>query len=76
MRLTEIRTMLDREPFRPFRICMSDGSGHDIEKPEFVFLTRSTVMIGVLPDDEGFPDRAVHLDTLHISRLEPIEPAA
>ena len=76
MRLTQIRSQLERQPFRPFRICLSDGSHHDVRNPNLVFLTRSTVMIGVLEDDEGFPDRVVYCDALHISRLEPIEPAA
>ena len=74
--LTEIRNKVDRQPFEPFRICMSDGSIHVVTNPNMVFLTRSTVILGVLEEGEELPSHTKYCDTMHITRIEtvPAEP--
>ena len=71
VRLDEIRRCVDRAPFRPFRICMSDGSEHVVLNPKFVFVTRHTVMLGV-PEDGDVAEDVKHCDTLHITRVETL----
>lgn len=71
VRLDEIRRCVDRVPFHPFRICMSDGSEHVVSNPRFVFVTRHTVMLGV-PEDAEVPEDVRYCDTLHISRVETL----
>ena len=73
MRLEDVRRCVDRDPFHPFRICMSDGSEHVVSNPKFVFVTRHTVMLGVLKDGEDVPDHAKYCDTVHITRVETMD---
>jgi hypothetical protein len=72
VRLKQIRELIDHHPFRPFQICMSDGREHVISRPDLVFLTRDTVIVGVLDQDDDVPDHAIFFDTLHITRIEPV----
>jgi hypothetical protein len=32
----DLQELLDKEPFEPFRIRMSDGNAYDVTKPELV----------------------------------------
>ena len=72
MRLKEIRDQVDRQPFRPFRICMSDGTEHVVEHPKLVFVTRHTVILGILEDGDDVPADTKHCDTIHITRVETL----
>ena len=75
MHLNEIRSQIERRPFRPFRICMSDGTEHLVSNPDFVLLTRHTVILGILQPGEEFPEDTTYCDTMHITRVETAEPA-
>ena len=70
MRLNEIRNQVERQPFRPFRICMSDGTEHLVSSPNLVFLTRHTVILGIIEAGEEIPERTKYCDTMHITRVE------
>jgi hypothetical protein len=72
MRLNEIRAEVERRPFRPFRICMSDGSEHAVSNPNLVFLTKHTVILGILEKGEELPEETLSCDTLHITRVETV----
>ena len=65
---------MQREPFHPFRICMSDGSQHEVRNPNLVIVTRRTVILAILEEGQDFPEQSVYLDTLHITRVETIDP--
>lgn len=71
VRLKELRHQIERRPFRPFRICMSDGREHIVSRPDLVLLTRDTLIVGVFEQDDDFPN-AIYFDTLHITRVEPV----
>ena len=73
VRLTEIRDQIERQPFRPFRICMSDGTEHIVSNPNLVFLTRHTVILGILEEGEEFPENTKYCDTIHITRVETLD---
>ncbi len=76
MRLRELRDHVDRRPFSPFRIYMSDGSKHDVTNPNFVFLMRSTMILGLESDNEDeLPDRSMYCDFVHITRVETLSDA-
>ena len=70
MRLNEIRSQVERRPFRPFRICMSNGSEHVVSNPNLLFLTRHTVILGILEEGEEIPEQTKYCDTMHITRVE------
>ena len=72
VQLNEIRKRLERQPFRPFRICVSDGTEHIVSNPNFIFLTRHTLYIGIPEDAEDLPEDTKLYDTMHITRVEPV----
>ena len=75
MRPDEIRAHLRREPFRPIRIYISDGSSYDVRHPELMFVSRAEVVIGLDAGDDELPERSVYCDPLHITRIEPVDAA-
>jgi hypothetical protein len=58
-------------PFRPFRICLSDGTEFPIPHREFAWVWRSRIFVGMerpgaIQDDP----RVREISGLHITRLE------
>ena len=49
IRIGDMRERLDKRPFEPFRIGMTDGRSYDIAHPDLCMLGRTTVYVGV-PD--------------------------
>ena len=72
MRADEIRDRLKSLPFKPFRMHISDGSHYDIRHPDFLFVTKSLLTIGLESDDAELPERSTFVDPIHVTRLEPI----
>lgn len=73
MRLKEVRDLVERRPFEPFRVCVSDGSSYDVVDPELLWLTKNTLyfMRYEEPGDE-LPVTKRLVDTMHITRVEAI----
>lgn len=74
MQLSDMKRAIAHQPFRPFRVFVSDGSSHEISDPDHVLLFKHTLIIGLVDDGEDVPERAVYCDTMHITRLETVEP--
>lgn len=77
MRPEDIRQFLQRRPFQPFRLTLTDGRTYEVRHPELAMIGRSTVAVG-LPtpgDPEPVYDRLVTVSRLHIMQLEPLESA-
>jgi hypothetical protein len=74
MSAEDLLRFLQRRPFDPFRIVLTDGTVYDVHHPEMVLLARRTAEIG-LPQDQGQPiaDRIVTISLLHIVRVEPLQ---
>lgn len=75
MRPDDIRGFLQRQPFRPFRLTLSNGQIYEVRHPELAMVGRSTVTIG-LPspgDPEPIYDRLVTVSLLHVLKIEPQE---
>jgi hypothetical protein len=66
------------QPFRTFRICMSDGKTYDITNHDMMFVKRNAVLIGINFDDNSIAERLVECALLHVTRVEdiPAEQAA
>jgi len=60
-----IRELLDRQPFVPFRLVLSSGAHYDIVDPHSAALLKSEVFV-VFPDGE----RWAHVPLLHIAAIE------
>ena len=67
-----IQEHLRRQPFRPFRVFLSDGSEYAVRHPEMVVVMRREVVIALPQRGRQLPERAVYCDPLHITRIEPI----
>lgn len=69
----EILSIVRSQPFRPFRMYVTDGSSYEVRHPEMVLPTKRVVVLG-LPGDPAEPfDRTVTVALIHIIRLEPLE---
>ncbi|MEX2305996.1 MAG: hypothetical protein WD738_00275 [Pirellulales bacterium] len=77
MRSEDIKELVQREPFRPFRITLTDGRTYDVRHPEMAMVGRSTVAIGLPANgqDETIYDRLVTVDLLHIMQTEHVDSA-
>ncbi len=76
MRVREVRDLVDRRPFRPFRVWVSDGSSHDVADPGLVLVTKDTVyFLGYEEPDDELPSVERLLDPIHITRVERLRTA-
>ncbi|HLF95316.1 MAG TPA: hypothetical protein VJB14_17750 [Planctomycetota bacterium] len=56
----------------PIRLFLSDGSRHDVRHPEFIFVMQREIVIATASRGGDIPERAVFIDPIHITRIEPI----
>lgn len=68
----DLRELLQAEPFKPFRICLSDGTHYDITNHDMAFVLKNTVEVGLNLDPGGFADHVARCSILHITRLEDL----
>jgi len=75
--LEDLVRRLQRRPFAPFRLCLTDGAFFDIRHPEMVLLSRRSVEVGLREkQDQPFADSVVTVDLFHVIRCEPLDQAA
>lgn len=70
MAIEDLRELLLREPFQPFRVHLSSGGHYDIRHPLSAALMKSRLFIAV-PNS----DRSVYVPYLHIAALETLNGA-
>ena len=70
----ELKKLLTRAPFIPFRVHTSDGKHLDINHPELAFLSRSLLFVGrpVADPTKDIPERVDEVSLLHVVRTEPL----
>ena len=75
MRPDDIRNFLNKRPFQPFRITLTDGRNYEVRHPELVMVGRSAIVIGLPVPDEPEPvyDRFVTVSLVLIMQIEPLE---
>jgi hypothetical protein len=75
MRPEDIREFLQRRPFQPFRMTLTDGRTYEVRHPELAMTGRSAVAIGLPAPNDAEPvyDRLVTVSLLHIMQIEPLE---
>jgi len=64
MNTDDLREILDREPFEPFRLVTSSGESYEVRDPHAVAIMQSRLFVA-LPTD-----RWVILPYLHINAVE------
>jgi hypothetical protein len=73
LRRQEVYEALHKVPFQPFRIQLSNGQSHVIHHPDFAWLTRTSVLIGLSSGDDDIPDGFAQCDLLHVVAIEPAD---
>lgn len=63
----DIRELLDRDPFTPFRLILSSGKNYDVLNPETTVLLKSEIFIA-FPDGESWSV----VPLLHVTALETL----
>ena len=74
----DLREWVEAEPFRPFRLRLTNGRTYEITHPTLIWPSRRTVMIG-MPDNPAEPDVPgdhVTVALIHVTELEPLERVA
>jgi hypothetical protein len=73
----DIRQLLQRRPFRPFRLVLTNNTTHEIRHPEFAALSRRLLRISV-PDasETTFGEEAIGVALVHIVQYELLSPSA
>lgn len=71
----EIKKLMDKQPFSPFRIHMSDGSSYEVPHHDAAMVFRNFIEVGLNPDSAGILESAVRCAIIHITRIEDLQPA-
>ena len=63
---------LNQNPFKPFRIHMTDGKALEVPNHGAAMITRSALEVGVDIDESSMAGRIVECAIIHIARVEDI----
>jgi hypothetical protein len=70
----QLTDALRQQPFEPFRLVMTDGTGYEIRHPDLLWVGRRSAMVGLTGDPgQIYYERSVKVDLFHVIRLEPIQ---
>ncbi len=72
---SHIRELMRAQPFKPFRICMSDGRTPDVMNHDAALVTRNYVEVGIGLDAQGIAENVSCCSILHITGIERLQPA-
>ena len=68
-----IKELLERKPFRPLKLYLSDGSSHTVPHPEFAWVYGGRVFVGSPGNNgPGSVGPLKELAILHITRVEEL----
>ena len=68
MNAETLREMIQRRPFEPFCLRLSNGETHEVRHPECLLVLKTKVILGY-PED----DRTVHLSLIHVNAVETLQ---
>jgi hypothetical protein len=73
MTAEEFRTLVKRQPFRPLRLHLQDGTTLDVLDPRLVLVSRLTIVVGT-PDPEcpGAAERTTRIGPDFIDRVKDL----
>jgi hypothetical protein len=70
MRPNDILRLLQRQPFRPFRLYILENTVFEIRHPEMAMVGRSTLALSIPTDSDS--EHEIVIALMHITRMEPI----
>ena len=68
----QLRERMNENPFRPFRITLSDGRVFNVPNHDVAFVKRNSIEIGINLDSRSFAQKYVNCAILHITSIEDI----
>ena len=71
----QLRERMNENPFRPFRITLSDGRSFTVPNHDVALVKRNTIEIGIELDSRSFAQKYVECTILHITSIEDIPTA-
>ena len=75
MHVQEVWPILQRDPFVPVRLCLSDGRRYEIHHPHMVIMSPRALAIGVRSNsDVGLAEHVVFCSLDHLVRVEILPP--
>ena len=70
MNMETIREWLNRQPFEPFVLRLSNGEIHEVRHPECMAIGKTRIAVSY-PEQ----DRIVHLSLIHVNAIEALQAA-
>jgi len=68
-----LKEHLLKQPFEPFRIVQTDGTGFDVQHPDMVLVGVRQAIVGLPAKHKPmFYQQTVTVDLLHVIRIEPL----
>jgi len=67
----ELKELLQRRPFEPFRLLLTSGECVDVRHPEMAIVARSDLAVALRPK-KGAGEQAVWYCLLHIVKASPL----
>src|SRR5438094_5852291 len=68
MNMDTIREWLNRQPFEPFVLRMSNGEVHEVRHPECMAIGKTRMAVSY-PEQ----DRMVHLSLIHVNAIKAVQ---
>ena len=68
----QVKERLTQNPFKPYRIYMSDGKQYDITNHDVAMVKRHALEVGIDPDQDSISGCFVECALLHITRVEEL----
>jgi hypothetical protein len=70
-----LKEKMNAQPFKPFRIHMSDGKVYDVPNHDAAFVKASTIEIGLDLNKDGLARRSIDCSILLITSIEELQAA-
>jgi len=67
-----LRQRMNAQPFKPFRVCVSDGKMFDITNHDMAWVKQNVFEIGIELNAAGFAVHCAECAILHITSIEDI----
>ena len=73
----DLRMLVKRKPFKPFRMTMATSETFDVLHPETLIVGRSIAALGIgqAGPDEAIAEHIIWLDLNQIVHIQPIAPS-
>ena len=71
----QLRERMNENPFRPFRINLSDGRSFIVPNHDVALVKRNSIMVGIDLDSRSFAQKYVECAILHITSIEDVPTA-